>query len=301
MPDNVVFDGLTSIVLDDDGVENLDAQVDLYSAWKRWCVLITGGFNREGLKYDPALRTVAGDPIRPGKALGAHFFITNGWLIRPYLGSYELVVEGNLWSEPGEAIFTTVTGSATVLATVERAADAYQLIITGSGGGADGFTSSDRTTIGETHDALGEFTGSAIVATVPAVITGTLVTEQSDWLEETHDALGEFTGSAIVATVPAVITGTLVTEQAIWLEETYNALGAFTGSAIIATVPAVITGTLTTEENMMLTELWDIQGLATGTPLEVSGVERTVLGLIRQSIEPDTPVTGTVRVTRVDW
>jgi len=268
MPDTVDFDGLTSVVLVDNGIENLDAQVDLYSAWKRWCVLTTGGFSREGLKFDPFFRTVAGDPIRPGKDLGAHFFITNNCLVRPYLpvGYYELVVEGNLWSEPGEAIFTAVTGSATVLATVERAADSYRLTITGSGGGADGFTSADRTTIGETHDSL-----------------------------------GTFTGSAIVATVPAVITGTLVTEQALWLEETYNALGTFTGSAIIATVPAVITGTLTTEENMMLTELWDIQGLATGTPLEVSGVERRVQGLIRQSIEPDTPVTGTVRVTRVDW
>ena len=131
MPDKVVFDGGSSVVLVGTGITQLDAQADLYSAWKRWCVLETGGFSREGLQYYEAFRTVAGDPIRPGKALGAHFFITNNWLVRPYLGNHELTVEGNQWAEPGEAIFTTVTGDATVLATIERAADAYQLIITG--------------------------------------------------------------------------------------------------------------------------------------------------------------------------
>lgn len=263
MTETVTFDGNTSVVLVDDGTVLIDAESELYSAWKRWCVLTTGGFSREGLQYEAFFRTVAGDPIRPGKALGAHFFITNDSLIRPWLGNHEEVIEGNLWAEEGKSIFTVVTGDATVLATIERAADAYQLIITGSGG-SNGFTSSDRTTIGETHDALGEFTGSAIVATVPAVITGTLVTEQSDWLEDTYDAVGVFTGSAIVATVPAVITGTLTTEQA-----------------------------------TMLAELWYLAGLATGTPLEVSPETRRVIGIIQQAITYDSPTTGTTYVLRV--
>ena len=262
MAEKVIFDGNTSIVLVDDSVLLIDAESELYSAWKRWCVVNTGGFSKEGLQYEAFFRTVAGDPIRPGKALGAHFFITNNSLIRPWLGNHELTVEGNLWSEPGEVIFTTVTGNATVLATVERAADAYQLIITGSGGG-DGFGSADRTTIDETHDALGEFTGSAIIATVPAVITGTLVTEQKDWLEDIYDAVGVFTGSAIIATVPAVITGTLTTEQA-----------------------------------TMLNELWYLAGLATGTPLEVSPETRRVIGILQQTITYDSPTTGTTYVLR---
>lgn len=264
MTEKVTFDGNTSVVLVDNGVVLIDAESELYSAWKRWCVVNTGGFNKEGLQYLEAIRTVAGDPIRPGKALGAHFFITNNWLIRPWsTADHELVIEGNQWAEPGEDIFTPPTGDVSVLGLIERAADAYQLIITGSGA-TNGFGSADRTTIDETHDALGEFTGSAIVATVPAVITGTLVTEQKDWLEDTYDAVGTFTGSAIVATVPAVITGTLTTEQA-----------------------------------TMLAELWYIQGLATGSVLQVSPEARRVIGIIQQVITYDSPTTGTTYVTRV--
>jgi hypothetical protein len=201
VPDLVEFDGLTSVILELDGVTNPDVQADIYSAWKRWCVSTTGAFDREGLKYPPAVRTVAGDPIRPGKALGAHFFITNNWHYRPYAGDHETVLEGNLWPESGEVIYTAVTGNFTVLATVERAVDALQLTVTAS-------------------------------------------------------------GSAGVA-IPPVITGVLVSDQALQLDE-----------------------------------LHAIQGLQTGTPLEVSETERRVLGKITQSIEPDTPATGTVRVTR---
>jgi hypothetical protein len=107
MPDIVTFDGVNVVVLVDDGETLIDVQAELYSAWKRWCVLTTGGFNQEGLRYEPFFRTVAGDPIRPGKSLGAHFFITSGALIRPYLGNHELTCEGNLWSEPDASIFTT--------------------------------------------------------------------------------------------------------------------------------------------------------------------------------------------------
>lgn len=261
MPELVSFDGVNRLVLVDDGELLIDAQSELYSAWKRWCVLTTGGFSKEGLRYEPFFRTVAGDPIRPGKALGAHFFITSGALIRPFVGDYDLVVEGNLWPEPGADVFTAATGDSTVLATIERAADVYQVDV---GGGGGGFDATDRTTLNETHDALGEFTGSAIVAAVPAVITGTLVDEQRVLLEETHGAVGQFTGTAIEATVPPVITGTLPSEQL-----------------------------------KMLEELWYIQGLATGVPLEVSPATRRVLGIIQQSITYDSPTTGTTYVTRV--
>ncbi len=192
MTDKVVFDGETYVVLVNDGVVLIDAEGELYSAWKRWCATGT----RDGLKYYEFFRTVAGDPIRAGKSLGAHFFITNNCVIRPYIGNYDLVIEGNLWPEPGEEIFTAATGTATVLALVERAADAYEIIVTGSDGG-DGFTSSDRTTITETHDSLGVFTGSVIVAVTPPVVTGTLTTEQLLLLEELHAIQGLVTGSPL--------------------------------------------------------------------------------------------------------
>jgi hypothetical protein len=229
VPDQVTFDGLTSVVLVNVGIVNLDTEPDLYSAWKRWCVLTTGGFNRDGLKYDPAFRTVAGDPIRADKALGAHFFITNDWHLRPFAGNHELVIEGNLWPEAGEVIYTGVTGTFTVLATVERAVDVLSDIVTVTGTGGDGFTAADRTTITETHDALGTFTGTVVVAEIEG----------------------------------GVVTGVLIPLQALQLDE-----------------------------------LHAIQGLQTGILLEVSETERRVLGKITQSIEADTPVSGTVRVTR---
>lgn len=227
MADVVDFDGLNSVVLEGVGITNLDAEADLYSAWKRWCVLETGGFSREGLRYDPAFRTVAGDPVRVGKALGAHFFITNAWHYRPHGADHETVIAGNLWPESGEVIYTSVTGTFTVLATVERAVDALQVIVTASGS-AGGFESGDRTTIEETHDALGQYTGSFHVVGVEGVVTGVLASDQALQLDELHA----------------------------------------------------------------------IQGLQTGTPLEVSEIERRVTGKITQTIEADTPSSGTVRVTR---
>ena len=68
---------------------------------------------------------------------------------------------------------------------------------------------------------------------------------------------------------------------------------------------AVITGTLTTEQLALLEELHQEKGLGgldwpgTGTPMDVSAVHRTVPGQWYQTIEADTPETGTVRVRRV--
>jgi hypothetical protein len=227
MPEKVTFDGETSVVLVDEFETEVDAETHLYSGWKRFAQS-----DPDGLKYRPAFRTVAGDPISPTKSLGAVFFITNDWLIRPWLGNHELVVEGDLYAETGKDIFTPVTGAATVGAFVERSISSLVDVVTVSG-----------------------------TASVPAVVTGTLVDEQRVLLEETHDALGQYTGTPI-------------------------------------SVPP-ITGGFDPGDRIMLEELWYMQALGgTGTPLEVSEEHRMVTGIFFQEIEADTPASGTVRVTR---
>ena len=152
----VTFNGAESLVLVDDGVINLDAQVDLYSDWKEYA--------RFNLNFVPFFRTVAGDPISATKALGATFFITNNSLIRPFSADHELLILGNLYAEEGEDIFTPATGDVTVLGIVERAADVFQTIITvvtGSGGGG-GLTALQNTILTELYIRQGLQTGTPL-------------------------------------------------------------------------------------------------------------------------------------------
>lgn len=116
----VEFNGALSLVLVHDGETELDVQQDLYSDWKEWA---GSGTN---LRFLAAFRTVGGDPITVDRDLGDSYFITNGWLIRPYSADHELVCTGNLFAEQGADIFTPATGSVTVTAIVERAIDTFR-------------------------------------------------------------------------------------------------------------------------------------------------------------------------------
>lgn len=92
----VTFDGVNRLIIVNDGVTELDAQIDLYSDWKEW---ISWGDNA---KFLPAMRTVGGDPTTGVKFIAPYFFLTNGWKIRPYEGNHTLIINGNLFvDEPG--------------------------------------------------------------------------------------------------------------------------------------------------------------------------------------------------------
>lgn len=108
MAEKVVFDGPNKLIYVTSGSVTLDVKSEVYSAWKRW---IRSGSNAQ---YLEALRTVGGDPIDETTILGDTYFLTNGWRIRGYDGTYTLNVAGNLYTEEGSGSYLSITGSGTV-------------------------------------------------------------------------------------------------------------------------------------------------------------------------------------------
>jgi len=94
------------------GVVELDVQVDLYSDWKEEVQL------DDNMKWAPALRAVGGDPISDVQNLGSTYFLINGWKIRPQEADHELLIVGNLYTDPyGESTVIPTLGTYTVLVT----------------------------------------------------------------------------------------------------------------------------------------------------------------------------------------
>lgn len=108
-PQRVTFDGPNKLMLVNEGVTAIDVEIDLYSDWKEWAQLYDHG------KYLPAMRAVGGDPTTAGRALGATFFLVNGWRVRTWDGDHRLTVIGNLFTEEGEPPFVPVTGPHTTI------------------------------------------------------------------------------------------------------------------------------------------------------------------------------------------
>lgn len=94
----VTFDGVNKLILINDGVTYLDVQTDIYSAWKEWVSL------EENIKYLPPLLTVGGEPTISGQRLDVTYFLINGWKLKPYSGSYDLNIVGNLYEVNGGSI-----------------------------------------------------------------------------------------------------------------------------------------------------------------------------------------------------
>lgn len=106
----VTFDGPNKLILVNNGVTSLDWGPDVYSSWKEWLLLTS---NKENPGFAPALRVVGGDPIdvSEGRFLGATFFLTNGWRLRTWSGNHRLIVNGNVYTEEGDAIDVPTIGS----------------------------------------------------------------------------------------------------------------------------------------------------------------------------------------------
>jgi hypothetical protein len=98
----VTFDGVNKLILVNPGVTELDVKVDIYSDWKEW---FTGYDSVITSKYIQASESVGGQPLPGGEYLGGTFFLINGWRIKPYPGSYRLIVNGNLYTDTGEDVF----------------------------------------------------------------------------------------------------------------------------------------------------------------------------------------------------
>ena len=94
----VTFDGINKLILINEGETDLDVQIDMYSDWKEWAR------TEDNLKYFPPFRTVGGEPTIAGQRLDVTYFLINGWKIKPYIGTYDLTLVGNIFDVDGGSI-----------------------------------------------------------------------------------------------------------------------------------------------------------------------------------------------------
>lgn len=93
----VTFDGDQKLIIVNPGVSNLSIKSDVYSAWKRW--LSTYDYS----KYDPAIRTIGGDPLGDNVYAGDIYFLINDW--RLVVDLTQVRVTGALYSDDYETAF----------------------------------------------------------------------------------------------------------------------------------------------------------------------------------------------------
>lgn len=116
MAEKVTFDGINKIINVNYGEVELDAETDIYSAWKRWMLVppsaadvpINSGFLQ-------ALRTVGGDPIGVGQEISPYYFLMNGWRIRSWEDDHYLIVNGNLYVDEGGSPFIPTVGNNQII------------------------------------------------------------------------------------------------------------------------------------------------------------------------------------------
>ena len=94
----VTFDGVNRLILINPEVTSVDVQRDIYSSWKEWSQLETN------MKYLKAIDTVGGEPTVGSERLDVTYFLINGWKIKPYSGTYDLTLTGNIFSVDGSSI-----------------------------------------------------------------------------------------------------------------------------------------------------------------------------------------------------
>lgn len=94
----VTFDGINKLILVNPGETNLSVQVDLYSDWKEWAQ------TEQNMKYLTPWSIVGGEPTIEGQRLDVTYFLINGWKIKPYGGTYDLTIDGNLFDVDGGSI-----------------------------------------------------------------------------------------------------------------------------------------------------------------------------------------------------
>lgn len=105
-PHKVTFSGDEKIIYVNYGETVLDVKADVYSPWKEWVL----SHENDNAKYEPAMRSVGGDPTVGGQFLGATFFLTNGWRMKTWEGDHRLSLIGNLYTDEGQPPFIPTEG-----------------------------------------------------------------------------------------------------------------------------------------------------------------------------------------------
>jgi len=105
--------------------------VDLYSAWKLWCV------QEDGAKYLPAFSVIGGEDIGGGLKVGAYTFLlsSNGWILSPPEEDDVIIqISGNLY--PDIANYPVMEKNSLYSSTlIMRNSNLTQLVTISSGSG----------------------------------------------------------------------------------------------------------------------------------------------------------------------
>lgn len=118
-----------------DGITELDVQIDLYSDAKEdW---ISDSY-LAGFEFP--FTTVGGEPLTATKSKGPAFFMSSGWRIKPFEGDHELQINGDLFSAsvPPTPLNTATSGAFTVSVIFNRTFDSIVTVVTGTGSGTSG-------------------------------------------------------------------------------------------------------------------------------------------------------------------
>lgn len=94
-PQKVTFDGPNKLILVNQGETDINVRVDIYSNWKEW-TMQQGTIPNSA--YPEAITAIGGDPITASVAVGITYFLENGWRIKMWEGSHQLIVNGNLYT-----------------------------------------------------------------------------------------------------------------------------------------------------------------------------------------------------------
>lgn len=104
----VTFDWINKLIIVNESITELDAEIDLYSDWKEWIVLW------DNSKYLPAFSALWWEPIWGGRFNGRTFFIINWWKVRPYEWHHELNIVWNIFWEWWQSFIVPVLWNYTV-------------------------------------------------------------------------------------------------------------------------------------------------------------------------------------------
>lgn len=107
-----IFDGENKLIFISPGETIISVKTDLYSDWKEWVQV------DQNSKFEPALRTIGGDPLGETQYAGDMYFLINDWQI---VIDHYTEINGILYSDnfpspyiirPGGGVFATVSSLA---------------------------------------------------------------------------------------------------------------------------------------------------------------------------------------------
>jgi len=237
----VAFDGSTKVITitympTASGTVELDAEVDFYSDWKEWVIA------SDNIKYLEAVQTVAGDPISSDQYISPYFFLINGWRIRPYEQTHQMIINGNLFVEGGEDNpFIPTIGAYNVMVRLNTTVNAVTTVISASGGGASAddiwnaqsaehlFPGTMGYLVTQTANQVGELHSAQIVAT-GTVGAGSTTTK----INTTSTKPNDFYNGMYIMVIG--VAGSVVRKIDLYV----NAQGAFYVTDALPFVPAAL-------------------------------------------------------------